>query len=104
MILFKATDLKQKLNRQIFAKLESAYEIAIEKNVEVEANLELSSVALHNRTSWSTGHDICLSNERIRVQIPGSANAFEPRMTRNPPLPTKAVDHQPAVSRSEMRC
>ena len=48
-----------------------------------------------------------LPNGRMRVRIRCSANAFEPKdlnVTRNPLLAAKAVDRQPAVSRSEMRC
>ena len=56
---------------------------------------------------WSTGQDIRLPNGKVVVGTQCSVNAFEPKdlnVIRNPLLTAKAVDRQPAVFRSEMRC
>ena len=47
------------------------------------------------------------SDGKAMVQSQYSANAYELKdlnVTRNPLLAAKAVDRQPAVSRSEIRC
>ena len=51
---------------------------------------------------WSNGQDARLTNGRSVVRIRCSANAFELNDLdiRNPLLPAKAEDPQPAVSRS----
>ena len=54
---------------------------------------------------WSTGQDTRLPNGKAVDQIRCSANAFEPKdsnVTRNPLLVAKAVDRQPAVSRTTL--
>ena len=57
---------------------------------------------------WSSGHDTCLLNGKAVVQIRAQRMLLSQKgfkyVTMNPLLPAKAVDCQPAVSRSEMRC
>ena len=53
---------------------------------------------------WSTGQDTRHLSGKAVVQIKCSANAFELKdlnVTRTPLLSVKAVNRQPAVSRSE---
>ena len=77
-------------------------------NMFICAEFKSRTISFHpDDPLWSTGQDTCLTNGKAVVQTRCSVNAFELKdlnVIRNPLLVAKAVDRQPAMSRSEMRC